>query len=87
MNARQRNGAGLTSGWIALRWVSGSLCLLAACQGLPADSLVDAGGITIRQTAIDEITSSTELTEAQKRQALRDLGITDEQLIEALIQG
>jgi len=48
--------------------------------------LIDPSGQSIRLSTIDEIVSSTALSEQEKRQGLRNLGITDEQLIDLLLQ-
>jgi hypothetical protein len=61
------------------------LGILAGCQPLPADSLVNADDVTIRQSAINDILQNNSLTEAEKRQQLEDLGITDQSLIDALL--
>lgn len=59
---------------------------LIGCQPLPADSLVNADDVTIRQSAINDILENPDLTEAEKRQQLEDLGITDQSLIDALLK-
>jgi hypothetical protein len=51
---------------------------------LPA-ALTDPDGVFIREPAISRILDDPDLTEDQQRQALRDLGITDESLIDFLI--
>jgi hypothetical protein len=48
--------------------------------------LTDPAGQSIRLTAIDRITSDPDLTEEQKRQGLRALGVTDQLLIDLLIR-
>ncbi len=65
--------------------------ILAGCVGLCGcqppfnDVLEGANGVQIRLTAVDKILNNPDLTEEEKRQALRDLGITDEDLIDALL--
>lgn len=48
--------------------------------------LVDSSGNPIRIDQITAITSSTTTTTAEKRQALRDLGISNESLIDILLK-
>jgi len=46
----------------------------------------DANGSSIRLSEIDAITTDENLTDEQKRESLRNLGITDATLIEQLVQ-
>jgi hypothetical protein len=71
----------------ACRLASIGLVGWAACQPLPEDALRNADGLTIRLAAIDAILEDEALSDDQKRQQLQDLGIEDELLIDALIQG
>jgi hypothetical protein len=57
------------------------------CTPKPEDVLRDEAGNEIRLGAITAITGDETLTDGEKRQMLRDLGITDESLIEALVTG
>jgi hypothetical protein len=68
-------------------WFAAGLALSGGCTPRPQDVLKDANGNDIRMSAIDAILMDTMLTDEEKRQALRDLGITDEQLIDALVSG
>ena len=69
------------------RW-AGILALAAAgCEAPVPNALVDGNGSQIRLSAITAILGDADLNEEQKRQALRDLGISDESLIDALIAG
>ncbi|HOW72388.1 MAG TPA: hypothetical protein PKY77_17455 [Phycisphaerae bacterium] len=58
----------------------------AGCPEPTANILVDSNGNAIRMDQITLITSDTTTTTAEKRQALSDLGITDEQLIDLLLK-
>lgn len=59
---------------------------LVGCPEPPFNILVDSNGNPIRIDQITTITSDTTTTTAEKRQALRDLGITDESLIDILLK-
>lgn len=50
------------------------------------NALTNADGQPILFDDVREILSDDDLTDDQKRQALRDLGIEDERLIEALVE-
>jgi hypothetical protein len=56
-----------------------------ACQPPYNFVVIGADGQTIRQSSINAIVQDSTLTDDQKRQALRDLGITDENLIDFLV--
>jgi hypothetical protein len=57
------------------------------CKGPPFnDVLVDSNGEQIRSPEIQRIFDNPDLTEEEQRQALRDLGITDESLIDLLVR-
>jgi len=72
--------------WKAL--VGVALLVLAAGGCPPTENVVsNAQGQSIRLTAIDRIVQNNDLSEEQKRQGLRDLGITDDELIELLLRG
>ncbi len=63
------------------------LAMLAGCGAVPTENVVTGpDGEALRVDAITTILSSTNLSDAQKRQGLRDLGLTDELLIDALIR-
>lgn len=49
--------------------------------------LLDGQGDEIRLVQIDRIVNDADLTDEQKRDLLRDLGITDDQVIEQLLNG
>lgn len=60
--------------------------LMAACQ--PSyDHLLEGVDGEIRLEDVFRITGDEDLTEDEQRQALRDLGITDEELIDVLVRG
>lgn len=60
--------------------------LPAGCQtGVIPNALSDGNGTTIRLRSVDAIVNDTTLSEAEKREGLRGLGITDERLIDALL--
>lgn len=59
---------------------------LAGCPEPTVNILVDGNGNPIRVDQITAITSSTTTTTAEKRQALRDLGIANELLIDLLLK-
>lgn len=63
-----------------------SLCLGGLCQPPYPYLLKDADGQPIEMTEITDITTDTELTDDEKREALRNLGIEDELLIDLLIR-
>ncbi len=60
---------------------------LAGCQPHYQNLLVDSEGNPIRLDAINSIVDDDNLDDAEKRQALQDIGISDETLIEVLIRG
>ena len=63
------------------------LAMLVGACGPPTENVLsDATGQSIRLEGIDRILSNNNLTEEEKREQLRGLGITDEDLIDALIQ-
>ena len=80
----------------ARAWRRMTVWRVSACAGLlalatggcpPTENVVtDANGQSIRLTAIDRIVTNEDATDEQKRQGLRDLGITDEALIELLVR-
>lgn len=78
---QKRLSRALIVGLLAGAWVLGS----PGC-GPPIGTLVDANGNPIRLTAITRITADNALTDSEKRERLRALGIYDEALIELLIQ-
>lgn len=66
---------------------SGLLVAAAGACGPPTENVLsDAEGQSIRLEGIDRILENDNLTEEEKRERLRGLGITDERLIDALIQ-
>lgn len=77
-------------GWNGLKRFGWALCLaglFAGCQPTYPDLIVGADGTPIRLEAINRILDDPDLDDAQRRQALRDLGIADEEFIEILIRG
>ena len=69
--------------------LAGSL-LLAGCGAAPRtdfpNALTNQDGQVILFDDVGEILSNPELSDDQKRQALRDLGLEDERLIDALLE-
>jgi CO/xanthine dehydrogenase FAD-binding subunit len=55
------------------------------CQPAYRNALIGADGTPIRLEAVQAILGNGQLTEDEKRQALRDIGITDEALIDVLL--
>jgi hypothetical protein len=69
-------------------WLAGLAAVaMMGCQPPLPDVLVDENGNTIRLSSITPVLANDDLSDDQKRQALRDLGITDEELIDALLSG
>lgn len=79
---RRETGWGLSLGVIGLMF-----CLAGpGCQTQVPDALIGANG-PIYLSDITAILNDSDLTDdAERRQALRDLGITDESLIQVLIE-
>jgi len=77
----KRLNRGLIGGLLAGAWALGTL----GCGRPTENVLADVSGNSIRLSAITRITADEELTDSQKRERLRDLGIQDEALIELLI--
>lgn len=71
-----------------LRGLMAALCTLGSfgCYYPPIGTLVDANSNPIRQSAITHITEDEKLTDSEKRDALRALGIQDDALIELILQ-
>ncbi len=63
-----------------------SVCMGGGCQPPYPYLLKGSDGQPIEMTQITEITTDTELTDDEKREALRNLGIDDELLIDLLIR-
>ncbi len=63
-----------------------SLCLGGLCQPPYPYLLKGADGQPIEMTQVTDITTNTELSDDEKREALRELGIEDELLIDLLIR-
>ncbi len=59
----------------------------AGCRPPYDDVLTDADGDQIRVTLIASIVGDPDLTEAEKREALRAIGIDDENLIDFILSG
>lgn len=67
------------------------LLTIAGCGTLVVDTdypnrLVDAAGRTIFLDDVEAIVNNPELTDDQRREQLRALGLQDEELIDALLQ-
>lgn len=60
--------------------------LVSGCQPPLQNVIVGVNG-PVRLDAVMQILEDDDLTEDQKRQELRNLGITDEDLIDVLIRG
>jgi hypothetical protein len=71
------------------RFAGTALILLASaqagCDPTYSQGLVDASGEPIPLESVLEVLTDSSLTEEEQRDALRELGITNEQLIEVLI--
>jgi hypothetical protein len=77
--------------WLHLTWFAAAAILsigtcLYGCSPPYPNVLYDAEGQPVQLEEVDQIISDTELSEDEKRDALRNLGVTDESLIEALIR-
>lgn len=73
------------------KWLTGVLAVLllllpAGCPAPNPFAVRGPNGEIIRREYIDPIINDADLTDEEKRQALRDIGITDEGLIEFLIR-
>lgn len=77
----RRRCRGFAVGIAATGWAT-----LIGCVPSPA-VLVDAEGNPITRAQIAEITDDDTLSDNEKREQLRELGITNEALIELLLQG
>lgn len=77
----KRLSRGLIGGLLAGAWALGT----PGCGPPTENVLADANGNSIRLTAIARITADEELTDSEKRERLRELGIQDEALIELLM--
>jgi hypothetical protein len=73
-----RWAATLLAGCLALGWIG--------CGPPTENVLIGADGTSIRLTQIIAIRDNTEMSDSEKRQALLDLGITDEALIDIFLQ-
>jgi hypothetical protein len=68
--------------------VAATLLLAAVGCQPPLDNVIkNSDGQSIRLTAISSIVGDSSLTDAEKRQGLQDLGITDQDLINVLLSG
>lgn len=72
---------------VASAWLSVIVCPPPYLQEGNDIVLVDEDGNQIRLVQIERIVGDNELTEEEKRQALKDLGITNDELIDLLING
>jgi len=72
----------LIGGVLTGAWVLGT----PGCGPPTENALLDANGTPIRLTAISRITDDDELTDSEKREKLRELGIQNEALIELLLK-
>jgi len=70
-----------------LLWAVGVCCLVGVGCGPTFDDMVinEESGEQVRLVLIDRIVNNTDLNEEQKRQQLRDAGVTDPDLIDLLI--
>ena len=66
-----------------------SSALLGACGTIPTNDfpnrLIGADGQEFFLEDLEDIANNSSMTEAQRRDAFRDLGIEDEELIDALL--
>ena len=87
-----RSGGRRSSGMKRLfRLIGGAMvfCVfwgMPACTGDFSNVLTNANGDAIRLEAIESIVQDSELTTEEKREALRDLGITDEDYIDLVVR-
>lgn len=82
-----KKGRGLHKGVWAVVLLAGSLALGVIGCGPPTENvLVGADGTAIRLAQITEIKDNANMTDEEKWQAVRDLGITDENLIDILLK-
>jgi hypothetical protein len=73
-----RWAAALLAGCLALGWIG--------CGPPTENVLIGADGTAIRLAQIYEIRDNADMSDEDKWQAMRDLGITDENLIDLLLQ-
>ncbi len=78
-----KRGAGILVCLTAV--VAAAIAWFAGCAAPYPNALRDDSGNEIRFSEISPILFSTTLTEDQKKEALRNLGITDEELINLLL--
>ena len=78
---------------MAVLRLAGIVILLFVCGacGTPLDTQypnrsIGSGGQQFTLDELEDIANDTELSEEEKRQQFRDLGIEDEELIDALLQ-
>ena len=76
----------ILSGLAGVIVAAGLVASVTGCQPPYLDALVSPTGQQIRADDIVSILNNTDLTEEEQRGSLRDLGITDERLIDALIR-
>jgi len=78
-----KRGAGILACLAAA--VAAAMTCFGGCAATYPNVLRDGSGNEIRFSEISPILYSTSLTEDQKKEALRNLGITDEELINLLL--
>lgn len=82
-NTPTRTGRILVACCCAVVWISGG-CGFSVSTDF-AGRLMGAGGETIVAEDVNAIVADPNLSDDEKRAALRDLGIEDEKLIDALL--
>lgn len=77
---------GLPWGGAAAALATWVLLAMAGCNPAPTENvIVDCNGRSVRLTTIDSIRNDSGLTAAEKRQKLIDMCITDEAVIDVLL--
>lgn len=62
-----------------------TIFVVEGCTAPYPDAVLNSDGQSIRLSDIGQILSQTDLSEDQKKDALRALGITDEELLNVLV--
>jgi hypothetical protein len=74
-------------GRVAAALAAGAILGFAGCNPPPTENvIVDCNGQSVRLTTIDSIKNDSELTDAEKRQKLIDMCITDEAVLDVLLE-
>lgn len=77
---------GLPWGGAVAALATWALLAMAGCNPAPTENvIVDCNGQSVRLTTIDSIKNDSGLTDPEKRQKLIDMCITDEAVIDVLL--